>query len=130
MPEKENDRHAGEVGAHPTEEQIGPYVLDQAPPRDDTSVEPVGPGVPELAREGEAGRLQELLSPVLGPEILFGLEVAERADHSRIERLENVTIPSPVVDNLREPRGPAPPAPCKKDGTSVVTLPQVDVEPS
>src|SRR5215210_4285931 len=128
VPEKENDRHAGEVGAHPTEEQIGPYVLDQAPPRDDTSIEPVGPGVPEFAREGEAGRLQKLLPPIGRPQVLLGLEATERADHSRIERLENVTIPPPVVDNLREPRGPAAPAPRKKDRTSVVPLPQVDVE--
>src|SRR5215210_3987166 len=130
VPEKENDRHAGEVGAHPAEEQIGPYVFDQAPCRDDASIEPIGPGVPEFAREGEADRLQELLPPVGRPQVLFALEVPERADHSRVERLEDVTIVTPVVDDLREPRGPAPPAPCEKEGTSVVPLPEVDVEPS
>src|SRR5215213_8383412 len=57
MPEQENDRHSGEVRAHPAEEQVGPYVLDQTPPRDDAPVEAVGPGVPEPAREREAGRL-------------------------------------------------------------------------
>src|SRR5215211_3299246 len=111
MLEQENDRHSGEVRAHPAQEQIGPYVLDQTPPRDDAPVEPVGPGIPETAREREAGRLQEFLPPVVRPQVLFGPEVSERADLSRIERLEDVAIPPPVVDDLREPRGPAPPAP-------------------
>src|SRR5215218_11160081 len=111
VPEQEDDRHSGEIRVYPAEEQIGPDVLDQTPPRDDAPVEPVGPGIPETAREREAGRLQEFLPPVVRPQVLFGPEVSERADLSRIERLEDVAIPPPVVDDLREPRGPAPPAP-------------------
>src|SRR5215217_7030464 len=126
--DQENDRHSGEVRAHPAEEQVGPYVLDQTPPRDDAPVEAVGPGVPEPAREREAGRLQKFLPLVVWSQVLFGPEVPERADHSRVERFEDVTIPPSVVDDLWEPRCPAPPATRQKDGASVVSFPKVDVE--
>src|SRR5918993_3156667 len=102
MPEQENDRHSGEVRSHPAEEQVGPYVLDKTPPRDEAPVEAVGPGVPEPAREREAGRLQEFLPPIVGPQILFGPEAPERSDLPRVEGLEDVAIPPPVVDDLRE----------------------------
>src|SRR5919112_4102092 len=100
VPEQEDDRHAGEVRAHPAEEQVGPYVLDQTPPREDAPVETVGPGVPEPAREREAGRLQNLLPLVVCPQVLLGPEMPERADLPGVEGFEDVAVSPPVVDDL------------------------------
>src|SRR5215212_2537381 len=70
-----------------------------------------------------------LSAPVVEPQVLLAPEVLERADPAGVEGLEDVAVSSLVVDYLREPRGPAPPAPCEKDGVFVVLLPEVHTEP-
>src|SRR5215210_5793956 len=87
MSEQENDGHTREVCAQPAQQQVGPYVLDQAPSCDEPPVEPVRPGIPELAREREPGRFQELLAPVFWPQVLLAPEVPEGTHLSRVEGL-------------------------------------------
>src|SRR5215213_5872601 len=127
--EKEDDGHAGEVGAHPAKQQVCSYVLDQAPPCHELRVEPVRPGILEVSRKRETRRFQESLANIVGPQILLAPEVPERADPGRVEGLEDVAVPSLVVDHLRKPGGPAPPAPGEKDGVSVAPLPEVHADP-
>src|SRR3712207_2451307 len=129
MPEEEDDRHAWEVCAHPAKEEVCPYVLDQAPPRYELPVKPIGPPAPQPTAEHFARRPEVLLSPVVRPEVLLALEVLECIYPARVERLEDVAVLAPVVDDLRDPRRPGPTAPCEEDGGPVVA-PQVHVEPA
>src|SRR3712207_25182 len=126
--EEENDGHAGEVPAHPAEEQVGPYVLDEAPPGDEPAVEPVRPRVPQPAGEHGPRRPEVLRAPVVGPQVLLAPEMPEYPNLAGVEGLEDEAVPVAVVDHLRDPRRSAPPAPGQEDGAPVVPLPQIRVE--
>src|SRR5215210_1208182 len=126
MPQEEDDGHAWEVLAHPAEEQVGSYVLDQAPPRDELPVEPVRPGIPEPAGEDPARRTEVHLTPVVRPQVLLAPEAPADAHFAGMEGLEDEAVAVAVVDDLRHPRRPAPPAPGEEGAVPVV--PQVHVE--
>src|SRR5829696_2135195 len=128
MAEEEYDGHAGEVRAHPTEQQVGPYVLDQAPSRDELLVEPIRPETPEPAGEYGPRRPEVLLAPVAGPQILLSSKVLADTNLVRTERLEDEAVRVAVVDQPGYPRRPAAPATCQEDRAPVIT--QVHVEPA
>src|SRR5215210_1922032 len=128
--EEQDDGHAGEVLAHPAEQQVGPYVFDQAPPRDEFLVEPIRPEAPELAGEHGSRRPEVLRAPVFRPQVLPASEVSEYLDFARVEGLEDEAVIVAVVDDPRDPRRPAPAAPGQKDGAPVIPLAQVYVEPA
>src|SRR5215212_978771 len=130
MAEEQDDGHAVEVLAHPGEQQVGPYVLDQAPPREKFLVEAIRPEVPELAGEHGPRRREVLLAPVFRPQVLPAPEVSEYPYLSRVKGLEDETLRVAVVDDLRDPRRPAPATPGQEDGASVVASVQVHVEPA
>src|SRR5215207_1774573 len=128
MAEEKDYGHAGEVRAHPTEEQVGPYILDQAPSRDELLVEPIRPKASEPAGEYGPCRPEVLLAPVAGPQILLSSEVLANTNLVRTERLEDEAVRVAVVDQPGYPRRPAAPATCQEDRAPVIT--QVHVEPA
>src|SRR5215218_4137562 len=128
MAEEKDDGHAGEVRAHPTEEQVGPYVFDQAPSRDELLVEPIRPKASEPAGEYGPRRSEVLLAPVVGPQVLLSSEILADTNLAGVEGLEDEAVRVAVVDHPRYPRRPATTAPAQENRAAVIT--QVHVEPA
>src|SRR5918999_1852091 len=78
-------------------------------------VEPVRPGTPDPAGKHPPRRSEVLLAPVVRPQVLLEPEVLADTDLAGVEGLEDEAIPVTVVDDLRYPRRPAPPAPGEED---------------
>ena len=55
--------HFGEVEAHPAEQKVGPYILDQTPPHQVFTVEAIRPGIPQAPRENGPGRVEIFFLP-------------------------------------------------------------------
>src|SRR5215217_3293718 len=128
MAEEKDDGHAGEVRAHPTKEQVGPYVLDQAPSRDELLVEPIRPEASEPAGEYGPCRPDVLLAPVVGSQVLLSSEILADTNLAGVEGLEDEAVRVAVVDHPRYPRRPATPAPGQEDRAPVIT--KVHMEPA
>lgn len=118
--EEQHDRHAGEVSVHPAQEEVSPYVLDQAPPGDEPTSAAIRPKTPESTGEYRPRRTEELFPPVVRPQVLLGPEILAQSYPARVEGLEDVTVLAPVVDHLGDPRRSAPSAAGEEDRVSMV----------
>jgi hypothetical protein len=98
MSHQQHDAHIGDHGVNPFQHQVPADNLDQSPSSDSFSVESVNPMVPYVARENCQYWFGDIITYVIGPEVLPIPQALNGRHLTRITWFEHISKRVVVID--------------------------------